>query len=203
MSRSRKSRPKLPKSSPFYAAVEVPRDEHEEKRIRRARAVAKQRRDLARFEAERKEKESSGWGSKSSGAGSTGGRRRAGAGAGNAARGTAGSVPLSERYGDKYDEEATAAGTATRRGVEASRAAAEAERERMSARLDPSRDPEASKHKDFLEDTKRAVEAQLSKRDQLIELLGYNPVQDEAAKVIQGAAKKKLETNRVMTDSRM
>ncbi|KAA0173643.1 hypothetical protein FNF27_04793 [Cafeteria roenbergensis] len=192
----------MPKTSPFFSSVALPEDPREKSRQRRARQLARSKRDLARLEDERKGKESSGW---STGADeSAKSARHGGAGGGTArssGRRAGASLSLAERYGDRYDAEAVAAGTATQGGIAASKAAADAEEASRDSRLTPAQEASA-RHRKFLEETKQAVEAQQHKSDQLIELLGYNPVQDEAARVIQEAARKRREAEALKQSTR-
>jgi len=175
------SKASLPRSSPFFSSVALPRDPREERRQQNARRIAQSRKRLAKLDEEKKEKEGAGWGASSSKPKKGGGGRRA--------AGRAGAESLAERYGERYDEEAVAAGTATRLGVDATKVAEEQEEARR--RGDPAADPAVARHRAFLEETRLAVEDDQAKRDQLIELLGFNPVQEEAARTIQGVAKRR------------
>ena len=86
---------------------------------------------------------------------------------------------LSQQYGSRYDEAAVATGTATARGVE------------MTQALE-TRDLDGEAHEKFLALTHDELQSHLAKRDELIELLGYNPVQEAAASTIQAVARHKF-----------
>jgi hypothetical protein len=78
---------------------------------------------------------------------------------------------LSTKYGAKYDAGATTT-TISAQGEE---------------------EEEDRAHEEFLAKTHEELQSQLAKRDELIELLGYNPVQQAAATTIQALARRRKE----------